>query len=769
MDKILRKIRWRNIKANLKQFLSVILIMFLSTTLLFGFIVNSNTLNSSIDSYFEKTNLADLWVYADKVTDADKQFFEDNNLKYTERLFMSGEGKLLNQDTTNNTKVYVLPKKTTVSIPYIEKGRPGCLVDKNMAENLGIIINYDDIVFDVEVPISETETVVVPLKLRITGTMNFNECADVYSSWPVVVDETTFILMMNLQLEEMFGTDSFNISKVPYNQIVLKTDNIEETKQKINTYYETSESNLLFLGDRDTVESVVLLNMELSQAQKMIYVFPVIFLIVSVMIILTTINQLILHEKGRIGTLKSIGVPDKKVLNHYSSYGAYLCAIGALVGLLFGPLIVPKVMFIKYNLVYSIPADFIKTQIPWLFAVLVFALMTLLGYVVSVLACYEILHKRPIECMRHQVNIKMKSRNKKSKAPIWVKMAVRNIRVKPVRTVMAMLGVAGCASLLLCGFGIGDTLNHGVKNDFGRLFDYDISSSYVSADFEEKLADIDGIVSYETYQEFSVKAIAGEKSKTISFMTFKADSKFAKFGLGENKMCLSKSVAKELGLKVGDKVVFETESGRAEVVVDKIEKTSFVNGAFATSNFGLTSTMTDHGVWLDCDGNFETIKGQINIISGTNDAGTIDEFVESANEKISSINSITTTLKVFAIMLAVVVLFNLIMLILKERTKDIATMKVVGQHIFAIGLSLIFEVFIISAIGSVLGLVLGFPVLMLVLSINKVQIVNYLYFINPLSYIYTFLIIFGTILVIGLFSLLKVKNINMIESLKSVE
>lgn len=769
MNKILRIIRWRNIKANIKQFLSVILIMFLSTTLLFGFIVNSNTLNGSITEYFEKTNLADLWVYTDKVTDADKQFFEDNDLKYTERLFMTGEGKLLNQDATNNTKVYVLPRKTTVSIPYIERGRAGCLVDKNMAENMGIIINYDDIVFDVELPISATETIVVPLKLRITGTMNFNECADIYSSWPVVVDENTFILMLNAQLEETFGTDSFNIKKVPYNQIVLKTDNIEETKQKISTYYESSESNLLFLGDRDTVESVVLLNMELTQAKKMIYVFPVIFLLVSVMIILTTINQLILHEKGKIGTLKSIGVPDKKVLNHYSSYGAYLCAIGALVGLIFGPLIVPKVMFIKYNLVYSIPADFIKTQIPWLFAILVFALMTLLGYVVSVLACYEILHKKPIECMKHHVNMKIKSRNKKSKLPVWLKMAVRNIKVKPVRTIMVMLGVAGCASLLLCGFGIGDTLNHGVKNDFGRLFNYDISSSYVSADFEEKLAQIDGIESYETYKEFSVKASAGEKSKTINVMVFKADSKFANFGLGENKLCLSKSVAKELGLKVGDKVVFETEGGKVEVVVDKIEKTSFVNGAFATSMFGLDANISNQGVWLDCDGNLETIKHQLNIINGTNDAGTIDEFVDSANEKISSINSITTTLKVFAIMLAVVVLFNLIMLILKERTKDIATLKVVGQGIFSIGLSLIFEVFIISAIGSVLGLALGFPVLMLVLSINKVQIVNYLYFISPLSYIYTFLIIFGTILVIGLFSLLKVKNINMIESLKSVE
>ena len=134
MNKILRVIRWRNIKANIKQFLSVILIMFLSTTLLFGFIVNSKTLQNTIDSYFAETNLADLWIYTDQVTDEDRLFLETEQLKYTERFYLEGVSELVNQKIENDTKFYVLPRKTTVSIPYIEKGAVGCLIDKNLAE-----------------------------------------------------------------------------------------------------------------------------------------------------------------------------------------------------------------------------------------------------------------------------------------------------------------------------------------------------------------------------------------------------------------------------------------------------------------------------------------------------------------------------------------------------------------------------------------------------------------------------------------------------------
>lgn len=98
-----------------------------------------------------------------------------------------------------------------------------------------------------------------------------------------------------------------------------------------------------------------MLDGEVSQSRKMLYVFPVIFLLVSVFVILTTVNRLILEERTEIGTLKGLGFSRGEILRHYASFGGILCLIGGLVGAAIGPFIVPNVMKVKYQLVYSLP------------------------------------------------------------------------------------------------------------------------------------------------------------------------------------------------------------------------------------------------------------------------------------------------------------------------------------------------------------------------------------------------------------------------------
>ena len=129
----------------------------------------------------------------------------------------------------------------------------------------------------------------------------------------------------------------------------------------------------------------------------------------------------------------------------------------------------------------------------------------------------------------------------------------------------------------------------------------------------------------------------------------------------------------------------------------------------------------------------------------------------------------TTTLKVFAILLAVVVLLNLIFLIMKERIKEIATLKVVGQNIFTIGLALFYEILVMALIGMPIGMLLGYPLLIWILKVNQVDVMNYLYHINAGSFIISAAVILLTIVAVSLVVLNRVKKINMIESLKSVE
>lgn len=748
--------------------------------LLSGFIINSSTLKNSVNNYFEDTNLADVWVYVDGVNADDLEFYEklkeDFDIEFEQRLYFEVPVTISSVGMPNSAKIYI--SKGKISTPYVETesyldlGKVGCLIDKKVAENYNIKTRNNTLSFTFNVPIGGN-SVPIDIVSQIGGTMCFDECADTYSTWPIFFAEEEFLRLINQSFESK-GLPQ--ISVLPYNQVLVKTNNVELVKQKVEDYYslDTTTSTLGFVFERNQVESVVLLNGEVEQSRKMIYVFPLIFLIVSILVILTTTNQLILQEQSKIGTLKSIGIPDKKILSHYSKYGTILVFIGSVLGLLLGWLVIPAVMFIKYNMVYSLPADYIKIHIPWVWIVLMFVLMVLLGYLVSYFSCRGILHKKPIECLRKDIRLndnKLKATPKHTKRiPLPVKMAVRNVRLKPLRTIMATLGIAGCTALLLCGFGVGDTLVHSKNNDLEKVFKYDVSSTYNSDGFLTKLDNLDiQIDRVELYQKYFAQAVSQSSTKNIAVYQLEPNSKLSTISLKIGQIVISKNIAKDLKIDVGDQITLSVGKISKKVVVNGFVETSVFNGVYACSSLGFDDSLASKGVWISSPVNAETLVKEINKINGTNAALSMQQIMENVDQKISSIGVMTTTLKVFAIMLAVVVLLNLIFLILKERHKEIATLKVLGEDSLTIGLSVLFEILIMTVIGMIFGMFLGYPLLLLLLSINKVEVFNFLSFISPISYLFALLLIVVTVLIVFGLCQFKIKNINMIESLKSVE
>jgi putative ABC transport system permease protein len=147
----------------------------------------------------------------------------------------------------------------------------------------------------------------------------------------------------------------------------------------------------------------------------------------------------------------------------------------------------------------------------------------------------------------------------------------------------------------------------------------------------------------------------------------------------------------------------------------------------------------------------------------------MQESVESIRKRVSTTTVMTEAIKFFAISLAIVVILNLIFLIVKERIREIATMKVLGQQLHSIILSLFFEIMFMGLIGAVIGIIFGYPLLTLVLSINKIESLNYIYKIGFMSFVSSVFIVFITIIIMMGLCYYKVKNIGMIESLKSSE
>ena len=775
MNKVLKKVRSRNIKSNFKQFLSVIFIVLLATMLFSGFMTNSFTLKSCVDNYFTETNLADLWVNTDKVSTEDEAFFEANTTKFDKRLQFETIAEIETLKINSSASIYVYEGK--VSTPYIESGKKGCLIDKNVAKDQKIQAGFHDISFSYVVNYQGTDYTLDFVE-RLTGTMSLDERANTYNSWTVVIDKELFLERVKEKLaEKVVGFDENLFEGIAYNQVLVKTDDAMQTSTTIKNYYDSGAtlSKLVYMHGREEVESVKLLNEEVEQSQKMIYVFPIIFLVVAVLIILTTIDQLIVQEQKKIGILKACGIPNKKILKHYSLYGAILCTIGAGLGVLFGLVLIPEVMFSRYGMIYSIPEDYIKLQIPFWWLVALTISMIVLGFIVAFVRCYKILNKNPIDCLRYNLTAsakKLKKRKKKfKKMPISLKMAFRNIKMKPLRLVMGAVGMAGCVALLLSGFGIGDTLSKSLKNDLGKVFDYDISSTYNKSDFKEKLLGDERIEFVEDYSRVYATLSVDLESDKVYVYQIAENSKIFKEQLTGDNVCISKTIADKFGLEVGDSISVLLKDKSVKLVISSTIETSFKNGVFVCKDLEFEETFVSKGVWINTkeSADSEKVAEFVNEINGTNTALTIEEEKENVKGRIMSTSTMTKTIKVFGIMLAVIVLLNFIFLILKERTIEIATLKVIGQNSLQISIAVFIEVFIMAGIGMILGMILGVPLMILILTVNKIELLNYIISIKFVSFLATFFIILITIFAVLFVCYLKIKKVNMAESLKSVE
>lgn len=378
---IYTKLNLRELKNNWFQYLSMVAIVALAVTLFCGFVSNTDVLRKRVNTLYDECNLCDLYVQVRTFDKEDKDFLAKyDNVDY--RAYTEGT---MNGHTA---KIYV--GDTEISQPVVTEGARGVLIDETVAKANGYAIG--------DVITVKLSLIGLEMEFKITGYMRFAEIANIYSAFPVCISNEKF----NAKIKEMLGPAAFLLSAEQfYNQALIKTDNPDIVKSDIETYFSSrgDNSNLIYVFDRNNMESVVLLENEISQSLSMITVFPVIFLVVSVLVILTTISQLILRERTNIGTMKALGVSNAKIMAHYSLFGVLVCLIGGVLGVILGPAIVPKVMSIKYGIIYNLPqAAAFSVNIGW--SVFAIGVICLLAAVISLLVLKDVIKEKPAECMR---------------------------------------------------------------------------------------------------------------------------------------------------------------------------------------------------------------------------------------------------------------------------------------------------------------------------------------------------------------------------------
>jgi len=574
------------------------------------------------------------------------------------------------------------------------------------------------------------------------------------------------------------------------NQQLLKIPDesrVDFLSKEIDKLSETDGSAILSVNDRENMPFFITIESELAQARGFTYLFPFVFFFVAVLIILVTTSAMIIRERSQIGTLKALGVTPRGITLFYISIVLALVFLGILIGEILGPLLIPLIMANKYSLIYTLPS------LTYVFPVLEGLVSAALFLSVSALTAYLSVHKEarlcPAESLRPAAP-HFKARGKEGSLQdkkansifLSIKMAFRNIRVSFVKSLMVVIGVMGCTALLVTGYGIEDTVYYGIDYDLYNAGNADITVNYAERhskdDIEGYLLGIDGVEGAEAYtiRTTTVTAPSGKSASTNAYIVTTPESHFlfAK-GLKENEVAVASKVRDKIGLALGDVVSFTVAGLDYEAPIAYFYESFTFNGvvALSTSSLFENADLTFSSAYIDLapEADPDAVKEAIenNLAYPVTQALAQEDWSLKISDLLSGVLVMTLAVRVFAILLALVVLYNLALLNFNERSRDIATMKVLGFNLKEITASLLFETMTLTLVGVLFGLLLGYPFLLAVLGLNKVEIVYYLYSLSWKSYLIAFALTALVAFAVTLFFGWRSRKIKMVESLKSVE
>lgn len=846
------KIGKKSFLENWKQFLALIGIGALSICLFMGLITNAESFSQRANKMYSDGEIADIFITADTTKDTnDFERLEDIVFPYgkLDKRFMSFA--TLNGRNALCGISYTYPKISHAS-SIIDKSEKhsetnyfcidqmltdeSAISAKNNVLHVGDTaeVSFDTGYFNIdESVISRLDSFLRPgknnplkeekliLGFEVTAVMQHPENISraAYSPTLFLASNTVFRNAIRDLLQDRFTNAGVNLifqsgfkdilnwgDGNPYgsaldfpfpNQFLAKLDNennIDLVKEKINDYFESKDdNNLLLLQKKDETSTGMSLSIDNTQNYQLSFVFPVVFFIVSLLIILTTFRQIIIKDRSMVGTLKGLGFKNKEIMLYYFVLVSAVITIAFLIGAISAPFIVPLLMEMKLKILYTLPAYTVIYPPLWLIG----TFTVFLG--VSLLITYLVIHKeinlKPVESMRPltpKVPKALKNTNvnkKESTILLSMKMALRNMIIDPTKSLMVLIGVLGCTALLCCGYGIEDTIDTGIKTDPFINSGADITLTYmlnvenesVKNDFSFKNANNEYIVN--GFQPYTRKAI-DITHDSLSYSTYievvgdyvsvgsKNQHVYFRYDIPIDGVLISKKAAKKINANIGDYVSFEFLGERIEGKIYMIYDAFYMNGIVISGQSTLLNEPVTayQGSWTSINNDYidEAIE-HFNNFGYIGSADTKEGWVKIVSDAVSSISLITNAVKVFALALAVIALYNLGLMNFNERVREVATLKVLGFKNREIALSLLIESITLVVLGAAIGVFIGYPFMVLVLSVNEVGMIDYIFTITTLSYAFSvlFTILVGSL--INSLLMFKIKKVKMIESLKSIE
>ena len=740
----------RDIGKHKTQFLSIFLMAFLGVFVFAGV---------GGESFYQDTNLADGWIYS---ANLDNDFVDKvNNLSSTtqseRQLVMDSVGNFSNDPDI--TLHFV--ENNTISKFYLLDGEElnisdadGVWIDKSFADaknlNVGdnISFTFNGITVEKEIKGIGYSPEYVYHASTSSVIPDFNKIGFAYMSYK-----------------------AFPMDNVPYNVLNVKFDGnagdyddllSDKLGGDYNSFVERAEHS-----------SVSQFSEEMDQHKMMSGIFPVVFILIAMLILLTTMTRIISHQRTQIGILKASGFTNISIMFHYVSYGFWLVLIGSILGLIIGPLTLPQLFYPSMSATYKLPSWEPVWSMDFVY---VAALMVIMSLIVSYIAVRSISNENPADTIRPKAP-KVSSSGFVEKIGIWKRLSFnarwnyRDAKRNKFRALMTIIGVMGCSALLVCAFGMYDGMNDLKEWEYSQINHYD---SKLVIDEDALISEIDDVakdVNGDKIMESAIEIEAENVKKSGSLLVLNGtnlitptDYDWNKIKISDDEVSISQKMADLLDVGVGDTVKFHIMGSDkwVNVTIDKIHadpiSQGFIMSTDKLDNLSLNYTPTSIVTEEHVDDNYSAIKS----------TSSMKDMTASWDELTESMWLLIYILIFFASLLAVVVLYNLGLLSFTEIEREIATLKVLGFKTSALRRLLLTQNLWFTAIGFILGLPVGYYILKVMWE-SSGDSFYILPSISLTNFLLTAVITFALSIIVNLMFSRKIKKLDMVESLKGVE
>lgn len=519
-------------------------------------------------------------------------------------------------------------------------------------------------------------------------------------------------------------------------------------------------------------------------------ILPVFFILIALLMCLNTLARLIEEERTEIGVLQSNGFGKAKIISSYLYYVLFSSIIGMIFGIILSYMVISKLIYGVFTANYYLPSYQIIVDPITLTTVVITTLLLMI--VVTTYACNKELKCKPAELLRPKAPKSGKKIFIEKLSFVWKrfsfmsKITTRNLFRYKKRIIMTILGVSGCTALLLTGFGLNDSINIISKIQYEDIIKYDemvtLKNNITSVDEKiETLLEENNINEYTLINQNTYTYTYDNKEETVYLIVPKNKDDINKYidltsindeeeaELSDNGVVITSQMAEQLNVTTGENISIRNSDNELfllrvdDIVYNYVSHYIYISPNYYQSIFNQEIEYNNILLKGNIDDSINLEEYDIHLITETS------EIVDTFDDLIKNINKLIVLIIVCASLLAFAVLYNLTIINVTERKREIATFKVLGFNSKEIFVFIYRETFMLTVIGSLLGLILGVFLHKYVIYTAQTGSVLFLYNIEWYSYLLSLIITVILSLIVQLIINKTIKKIDMIDSLKYTE